>query len=46
MYMKKYITLLLTLLFPQLATAADQTIEMLNKLGNENMGLFPKNCKS
>jgi pseudoazurin len=37
MYMKKYITLLLILLFPQLATAADQTIEMLNKLGNENM---------
>ena len=35
--MKKYITLLLILLFPQLATAADQTIEMLNKLGNENM---------
>ena len=35
--MKKIITLFLILLFPQLAIAADQTIEMLNKLGKENM---------
>ena len=35
--MKKCFTLLLILFFPQVATAADQTIEMLNKLGKENM---------
>ncbi len=35
--MKKIITLFLILLFPQLAIAADQTVEMLNKLGKENM---------
>ena len=35
--MKKIITLFLILLFPQLAIAADQTIEMLNKLGKEHM---------
>ena len=35
--MKKLITLISLLLFAQSALAADQTIEMLNKLGKEHM---------
>ena len=35
--MKKFIILSIFLLIPQLVFAADQTIEMLNKLGKENM---------
>ena len=35
--MKKLITLFFILFFAQSALAADQTIEMLNKLGKENM---------
>ena len=35
--MKKFIILFIILLIPQSVFAADQTIEMLNKLGKENM---------
>jgi len=43
--MKKSISLLFLLLFPQLAIAADQTIEMLNKLGKEYMVFSQKIVK-
>ena len=35
--MKKFVMLSIFLFIPQLVFAADQTIEMLNKLGKENM---------
>ena len=35
--MKKFVILSIFLFIPQLVFAADQTIEMLNKLGKENM---------
>ena len=44
--MKKKLILLFSILFiAQAATAADQTIEMLNKLGKEHMVYSKKNCK-
>ena len=43
--MKKFITLFFILFFSHTAFAADQTIEMLNKLGKENMVFSKKIVK-
>ena len=44
--MKKLIILISFLLISQSASAADETIEMLNKLGKEHMVYSKKNCTS
>ena len=43
--MKKIAILISVLFITQAASAADQTIEMLNKLGKENMVYSKKICK-